>query len=146
MTLPASGAISLSQVSTECGQGATSTRALSWVQSNTYYSYTNMNSLHGLAWFTPVSSQNSVSRTTGATTTNCAGNCTNLDPNCYNCGTCECNPFPWPAANYDTPNGSSNCNQCGYGHGTQLQANCNCNCNCANCVCSSSNCNCGDCG
>lgn len=145
MTLPASGTISLANVNTEVGASAGTTRALSWVQSNTYYAYTNLNALHGLMWFTAVSSQNSVNRTAGSTTTNCTSNCTSYDANCHACTTCECGPVAWTAPNYAVPNQSVNCNQCGYSHGTYLQGNCNCNCNCANCVCSSNDCNC-DCG
>lgn len=119
--LPSSGAISLSNVNTEVGAAATTTRGLDWVRANTWYSYTDLNSLHGLYWFTPVSSQNSITRTPTATTTNCS-------------------------SNVGSGNIVTTVSQCSYSHGTHLQAACNCNCaykkysNCnCNCAC---NCNC----
>lgn len=134
MTLAATGALSLSNVNTEIGVAAGTARALSWVQTNTFYAYKNINSLHGLTWFNAVSSQNSITRTTAATTLNCAANCAGQ----------------WNPSNFDFVGGQTNCtahyalncNQCAYSHGTYLQANCNCNCNCAVCNCNYNNCNC----
>ena len=134
MTLVATGLISLALLNTELGVAATTARSLSWVQSNTYYGYKDLNSIHGLTWFTAVSSQNSLTRSAGASTSNCAG------ANCAG----QSNPG-WDGVGgltNCTPKQTTNCNQCGYNNGLYLQANCNCNCNCANCNCVYNNCNC----
>ena len=133
MTLPASGVIRISNINTEIGNSVNAHLGLSWVQSNTYFSYRNLNSVHGLTWFNAVSSKNSVDRGSTWTTTNCLANCTSQcsNPSGYSGSLTVCNLIA-----------NANCNQCGYSHGTYLQANCNCACNCYVCNCSYNNCNC----
>lgn len=141
MTLPASGEISIASVNTEVGAAATTSRGLDWVQSNTYYGFKDLNSIHSLAWFTAYSSVNSVSRGSTWTTTNCTTNCAsqrNTQGYPTNLGQCYS-----PSDNTNcTAIAASNCNQCGYSHGTYLQGNCNCACNCYVCNCNYNNCNC----
>ena len=136
MTLPVSGALGFAHVNTERGAAARTPMSLGWVRSNTYYSYKNLGSIHGLTWFNPASSKNSVTRTVSSTVTNCVnavvtiqGNPSRFTGTLTNC----------------TKRVTTNCAQCGYLHGLQLQANCNCNCNCAACNCNYSNCNCAAC-
>lgn len=134
MTLPASGAISLSNVSAEIGGGPTGSVSLAWVRDSTYYAYKDLNSIHGLTWFRAYSSNGNVVRSPLVTTTNCAVNCDNQNNSSgYDGigGWTNCNPTV-----------NVNCNQCGVDHGAYLQGNCNCACNCHVCNCEYSNCNC----
>lgn len=131
MTLAATGQISVSDINVERGVSSTTQTALSWLQSNTRYAYKDMNSIHGYAWFTAVSSKNSVSPTPSGLFSNCTNsNCTQLNNSGFD-----------GAGGWTNCNIIANCNQCSYSHGTYLQANCNCNCNCAS-NCSYNNCNC----
>lgn len=120
MTLPASGAISLNHVNTEVGVASGTSRSLEWVKANTWFNYSDLKSLYGLAYYTPRSSRNAINRLANGTTTNCGG--------AYGSGDLQCTIT----------------SQCSYSHGTHLQANCNCNCNYSNrynCNCDC-NCNC----
>ena len=141
MAMPGSGTISLWDVNNQIGNG-TGEMSLFWVSSNTVYNFKDLNSLHGLAWFTAYSSNGGISRGTTWTTTNCATNCAS-----------QTNPKGFPqsyANNYNCPSPNTNCtlianvncNQCGTSHGTYLQGNCNCACNCYVCNCAYNNCNC----
>jgi len=116
MTLPASGQIALSDVSTETGQSSPS---LSWVKANTKDNVSDMNSLHGRAYY---QNNNSGNCNNGNCTNNC--NCGNIGgDNCFITGAINC-------ANCDAQ--------------SWLQANCNCNCtyNCTYSASASHNCNC----
>ena len=126
MTLPASGALGFAQVNAEIGAAARTPMSLGWVRTNSYYAYHNLGSIHGLTWFAPLSSQNSITRTVNQTVTNCVnavatvqGNPSHFRGILTNC----------------VKRVVTNCDQCAYNHGTQLQANCNCNCNCSACNC-----------
>ena len=160
--LPATGSISLSQVNTEAGAAAATQRALSWVQTNSALGYKDLGSIRGLYFFAAVSSKNSITRTAGATTPNCAQNCASqtnpsgfppsyssmAQTNCGgdNCGYGQCQTTN--NCNNCNQSANVNCNQCGYAHGgglLQANCNCNCNCNCYNCNCNCDcNCNCAD--
>lgn len=157
MTLPASGQIAISDLNAEIGNG-TGQIGLNWVQAYSYYGFTDMNSIHGLAWFNAWSSTGSVSRGSSWTTTNCATNCYAQSDNCLSYGgkTRTATELRNLGVLLSSTNCNAttavNCNQCGYNHGSYLQGNCNCNCNCYNCNCSYANCvcncdcncNCGD--
>ena len=126
MTLPVSGAISLSQVSVEVGQASTYSASLNWVKSITKDSVSNMNALYGRSYY-----QSSLDG-------NCDnGNCTSAvgagDLNCVNCSLTAIN-----CANCDAQSwlqAGTNC-ACTYNcdQHTDQPYNCNCNCNC-NCAC-----------
>lgn len=123
MTLPASGAISIANVNNEVGLPTTYSTSLSWISGNTKGGYTNMNSLHGLAWY---QKNNSGACNNGnCTNNNCACNCNGDCFDCFISGRADC----------------VNCDGRAY-----LQANCNCDCACGPaCTCHDYNCNCGDC-
>ena len=124
MTIPAIGAISISQFNTEYGQAATYAGSLSWIQANakTGQNTYDMNNYHGKAYFQMNTAGN-------CNNGNCTSNCNCGDINCGNCvitGTVNC-------ANCDTRAWlQTNCNcactyNCTYGG---VSINCDCDCNC----------------
>jgi hypothetical protein len=131
MTLPASGAISMSNFNVEAGLASNNPNSMSWVYANTKagqqsYSFSNY---YSKAWY-----QRNVD------------NCNN--GNC-NCGNCNCYDFPQNCVNcFQTQCIAGNCdarawfqNNCNCDNGAIFncnynvwQSNCNCNCAC-NCAC-----------
>ena len=114
MTLPASGSIAISQISTELGMASTASNNLSFINSKTKVAYQqaspSMNNYYSKAYYQK----------------NNAGNCNNGNCACD----CNCNPYPSNCQNC-TVCTTINCANC---DGTpQLQPNCNCACtyNCA---------------
>ena len=126
MTLPASGTITLSQVSTEVGYAANTQMSLSWVSSNSKDALKAMNGLYGRGWYQKTNAGN-------CNNGNCTANC--------NCGNIQCRNC--------VITGGVNCVNCD--SRAWLQANCNCACtyNCTygavtyNCDCNCY-CDCGD--
>ena len=123
MTLPASGAISLSQVSVEVGQAATYSASLNWVKSITKDSVSNMASLYSRSYY-----QSSIDG--NCNNGNCANPAGGGNINCVNCSlealaNCSnCDTQAWLQ-------GGVNC-ACTY-NCTQIAdqlTNCNCNCAC----------------
>jgi len=135
MTLPASGAISFTDLRNETG-GAAAGRGyvdtMSWVQSSSKRTkggptgvINDMNSLHGLAYYQDSSSGN-------CSNGNCTSNCNCGNKNCndclisgnVNCVNCDQGPFLQP-----------NCNcACTY-NCTTSQVSFNCDCQCWICAC-----------
>jgi hypothetical protein len=129
MTLPSSGQIGFSDIEIEVGIAVGSTLDMAWVRSNSKGNITNMDALHGLAWYQR----------------NVDGNCNNGNcPNNCNCGNINCgNCIITGGVNCTNCDGQaflqSNCNcACAYNCTTeQTSYNCNCDCSwiCA-CACS----------
>jgi len=160
--IPTSGAINFSDIDVLMGNASNATLSMATIKANTPYGMANgLQSLRGYNYFTPVSSQNSITRTATSTTTNCASTgqcvqesvCNFSSPNYYKLDGSQCGIVIIYDACYDglnwiynedmvqcncacTPMGT---NQCAYSHTTGIQADCNCNCNCqynCNCNCS----------
>ena len=148
MTLAATGLIGFANVVTEIGAASGAAMSLGWIKTNSYYQYKDLGSIHGLTWFKAVSSKNSVTRTTAATTTNCANAVTTVQTNTKNFKGSGSSHFggTYIGSTAGLTNCNArvvqNCDQCAYDHGTYLQKNCNCNCNCAACNCDYKACNC----
>jgi len=114
MTLPASGTIAISQISTELGMASTASNNLSFINSKTKAAYQqsspSMNNYYNKTYYQKNNAGN-------CNNGNCACNCA-CDCNCacsyiYNCQDCAvCNPV--------------NCANCD--STPQLQPNCNCAC------------------
>jgi len=127
MTLPATGAISISAINTEVGRPSTYTTDMSWIKANAKNTINgatgvinDFNSLHDKAWY----ANNTAGNCDNGNCATGSGNCG--DTNCINC--------------YNTALG--NCTNCD-GATSFLQPNCNCACtyNCTsnqvsyNCAC-----------
>jgi hypothetical protein len=133
MTLPSSGQLAFSDIEAEVGTSGQ--LGMDWVINNTHLSagsgtggFTDMNTLHGLAWF----QSNNYGNCNGSNYGDCNCNCGNIQcNNCVNCTAINC-------ANCDSrawlqPN--CNCN-CTYNcTNSQTSYNCNCNCDCFVCAC-----------
>jgi hypothetical protein len=127
MTLPASGAISISAVNIEIGQVSTFSTDMAWIKANAKTTIngavnviSDFNSLHDKAWY--------ANNTAGACNN---GNCTTGSGNCGNINCANC---------FNTS--LTNCVNCD-GATSFLQPNCNCACT-YNCTSNqvSINCNC----
>lgn len=124
MTLPASGAISLSQFSVEAGQASTYSASLSWVYSNTktgQQSYA-MNAYYSKAYYLKTNAGNCNNANCTAIPGNCTFQCTNCTKVTVNCVNCDARSW------FQT-----NCN-CACTYNCTLVTNvlydCNCDCDC----------------
>lgn len=172
MTLPSSGSISMSQVSTEIGNPPTASMNMAWIRDNSKTGAISLAAIYGMSWYARnvdgncnngncTANCNCGSNCVGAAsncgfgiTPNC--NCTALNCNAVDCSNClACNNVN--CANCDGRawlQGNCNC-ACTYNCNTSSTVSVNCsgvNCNCStacdcNCNCNCTNCtNCSDCG
>jgi len=130
MTLPSSGTISISQISTEIGQPSTYTDSLSFLNGLllTPVSTPSLTAFYGLTYYQNTNQGNC---SNGNCTSNC--NCGNIQcTNCYIAGTVDCvNCQTKPYLQTGT-----NCTACTYNCQTgPVSYNCNCACNCSKIIC-----------
>jgi hypothetical protein len=128
MTLPSSGAISMSTYSVEMGQASTFANSMSWINARAKVTNNAMGGHYNKAWYQRNQDGNC---NNGNCTSNC--NCGNIQ--CTNCviaggvNCANCDGQAWLQAN-------CNC-ACAYNCTTGLVSyNCNCACACAcDCMC-----------
>lgn len=153
MTLPASGALSFNNIDTEIGWASGTGIDMNWVRGNTREGVTDLNSLHGRAWYTWSGNCSNGNCTSNC---NCGGNCTNCDcvsagyncnctahnctaVNCANCTACSASNTAdsraWLQNPSSYPQGNCNCNITGSVTVNCGTVNCNCNCTLINCNC-----------
>lgn len=129
MTLPSSGAIAVSQISSEMGLSSTNATSLSFIKDNTKVAYQQasptLSNYYSKAWYKK--NNQGVCDNGDCTSTDCdCGIC-----NCYNCLVCIAyNCYNCDSRNWLQPN--CNCHP-----GTNCQFNCNL------CYTHSIDCNCG---
>lgn len=134
MTLPSSGAISIQEVINEVGSSGAN--SLGWIRSNSRSTVngncgvSDMNSIHGYAWYQNNTHGNC---NNGNCSTNCAGNCGNCGAYNCNCTAIQCSNCTLSGIN------CANCDTRAW-----LQPNCNCACsyNCNQNNTGTYNCNC----
>lgn len=125
MTLPASGAISMSQFSVEMGQASTYSANMAWINANAKVASNSMSGHYGKAWYL----KNNAGNCANGNCTAVAGNCTFQCVNCTNCNAINCvncDARAWLQANCNCAC-TYNCTQ-----NTNVLYDCNCNC-CTNC-------------